>query len=95
MTVMYTYKTKDICAKEITFEMKDEKVTNVHFSGGCDGNLKAIPILIDGWAPGDIVEKCKGITCGGKSTSCADQLSKAVKEAVRQISKQEIENPAV
>lgn len=91
----YIYKTKNICAKQIEFDIDQEKVTNVRFSGGCDGNLKAIPILIDGWSPEDIVEKCKGITCGGKSTSCSDQLSKAVKEAASQIMKQEIDNPAV
>ena len=82
----YVYKTKSICATQIEFDINDEKVTNVKFSGGCDGNLKAIPILIDGWAPGDIIEKCAGVTCGRKSTSCADQLSKAVKEATTKLS---------
>lgn len=86
----YIYKTKDICAKQIEFDIDHEKVTNVHFNGGCDGNLKAIPILIDGWAPEDIIEKCKGITCGKKSTSCADQLSKAVEKAVSQACLKEI-----
>ena len=57
------------------------KVACTVFTGGCNGNLKAIPILIDGWTVEQIEEKCKGITCGRRPTSCADQLAKAVREA--------------
>ena len=56
-------------------------VKNVKFYGGCNGNLKAIPVLVDGWTVEQIEEKCKGITCGRRPTSCADQLACAVREA--------------
>ena len=77
-----TYKTKGTCARSITFD-KDEngKITNISFEGGCDGNLKAISKLCDGMTAQEIVAKLKGNTCGYKSTSCADQLAKAVEQA--------------
>ena len=77
----YHYKTKDTCSQNISFELDGNIVRNVVFIGGCNGNLKAIPILIDGWTVEQIEEKCKGITCGRRPTSCADQLACAVREA--------------
>lgn len=74
----YSYKTKGTCARQIDLEINDDIITNVKFYGGCDGNLKAIPILVDGLTVDQIVEKCSGIQCGFKNTSCADQLSRAV-----------------
>ena len=56
-------------------------ITDVVFTGGCDGNLKAIPRLIDGWTVNQIEEKCAGIQCENRPTSCADQLAKAVRKA--------------
>ena len=78
----YTYKTENTCATQIQFD-KDEKgvVTNISFTNGCNGNLKAISKLCDGMTPAQISEKLKGNTCGAKSTSCADQLAKAVEQA--------------
>ena len=74
-----TYKTKGTCATQITFD-KDENgvVTNVQFTGGCNGNLKAVGKLVDGMKAEDIAAKLKGNICGFKSTSCADQLAIAV-----------------
>ncbi len=77
----YTYKTKDVCPMEIKFDINGNIVTNVQFFGGCNGNLKAISKLIDGWTVEQIEEKLTGNTCGRRSTSCADQLAKAVREA--------------
>lgn len=54
---------------------------NIVFTGGCNGNLKAIPLLVDGWTVEQIEEKCKGILCGRRPTSCVDQLAKAVRKA--------------
>lgn len=56
-------------------------VRNIVFTGGCNGNLKAIPILVDGWTVEQVEEKCKGITCGRRPTSCVDQLALAVRKA--------------
>ncbi|MBQ7881356.1 MAG: TIGR03905 family TSCPD domain-containing protein [Treponema sp.] len=76
-----TYKTKNTCSTLIEFD-KDENgiITNISFTGGCNGNLKAIAKLVDGWKAEDIVAKLKGNTCGFRSTSCADQLAIAVSQ---------------
>ncbi len=78
----YTYKTQGTCAKEIEFDINDGVVTNVHFVGGCPGNLSAIPILVEGMSADEIDKKLKDVKCGFKNTSCAGQLAKAVEEAV-------------
>ena len=79
-----TYKTTGVCARAIHFTRNDDgTITNVSFDGGCDGNLKAISKLVDGMKAEDIAAKLRGNRCGAKSTSCADQLAKAVCEAAR------------
>ncbi|MBQ0002734.1 MAG: TIGR03905 family TSCPD domain-containing protein [Treponema sp.] len=77
----YQYKTKNTCSQLIDFDIEGDKVTNISFYGGCNGNLKAISKLVDGWTVSQIEGKLKGNTCGGRSTSCADQLATAVREA--------------
>lgn len=77
----YNYKTKGTCSTNIKLNIDGDVVSDVVFTGGCNGNLKAIPILVDGLTVEQIEKKCKGITCGFKSTSCADQLACAVREA--------------
>ena len=77
-----TYKTQGTCARSITFTKNDDgTITNISFEGGCDGNLKAISKLCNGMKAEEIVAKLKGNTCGYKSTSCADQLAKAIEQA--------------
>lgn len=80
--MVYNYRTKGTCARTISFEINDGVVSNVRFDGGCNGNLKGISSLIDGMKAQDIIERCDGIRCGFKSTSCPDQLAKALKEAL-------------
>lgn len=77
----YTYKTKIVCSKEISFDIDGNVITNISFAGGCNGNLKAISKILDGWTVEQIEEKIKGNTCGMRPTSCADQLCVAVREA--------------
>ena len=77
----YNYKTENTCSTNIKMEINGNVITNVEFTGGCDGNLKAIPKLVDGWTVEQIEEKLAGITCGRRPTSCADQLTKAVRAA--------------
>lgn len=79
--MQYTYKTKGTCSREIAFEVENGKVTNVQFFGGCNGNLKGIGALVEGMNIDDVIARVEGITCGMKSTSCPDQLAKALKEA--------------
>lgn len=76
-----SYRTSGTCATKIDFEINDGVVTDVVFTNGCNGNLKAISKLVDGWKADDIADKLLGNTCGFKPTSCADQLAKAVLEA--------------
>lgn len=77
-----TYKTRGTCSQSIEFEIKDNKVYNVSFVGGCNGNLKGIGSLVEGMDVNDVIERLEGTTCGWKSTSCPDQLAKALKEAI-------------
>lgn len=77
MTV--TYKTKDTCSTQIAFDKaEDGTITNIVFTGGCNGNLKAIAKLLDGKKAEEINALLIGNTCGRRPTSCADQLARAV-----------------
>lgn len=76
----YTVKPHMICASAISFDLDGSIVRNVSFTGGCDGNLKAISKLVDGMTVEQIETVLKGNTCGRKSTSCADQLAIALRE---------------
>ena len=78
----YNYKTNVTCSVNIKLELDGDVVTNVEFTGGCNGNLKAISKLVNGMTVEEIEKKCKGIECGYKGTSCADQLAKAVRAAL-------------
>ena len=77
----YTYRTSGTCSTKIDFEINDGKITDVVFTSGCNGNLKAIGKLVDGWTADEISGKLLGNTCGFRDTSCADQLAKAVMAA--------------
>lgn len=74
----YNYKTSGVCAVAIDFDIDNDIITNVKFTGGCNGNLKAIAKLVDGKSADEINSILAGNTCGMKGTSCADQLAKAV-----------------
>ena len=78
----FSYKTKGVCSQYINFELKDGVVTNVHFLGGCNGNLKGIAALVEGMKAEDVIARVEGIKCGMKATSCPDQLAQALKEAL-------------
>lgn len=77
----YDYLTEHTCSKVISLDISGDVVTNISFLGGCNGNLKAIPILVDGWTVEQIESKLSGITCGMRPTSCGDQLAKAARAA--------------
>ena len=77
----YVYKTQGVCSMFIKFNINGNVVTNIEFTGGCNGNLKAIAKLVDGWTVEEIESKLKGNTCGNRPTSCADQLAIAVRTA--------------
>ncbi|MBQ8318000.1 MAG: TIGR03905 family TSCPD domain-containing protein [Lachnospiraceae bacterium] len=73
------YKTKGTCSQAIDFDIKDGRVYNVKFYGGCNGNLKGIGALVEGMEVSEVVNRLEGTTCGFKNTSCPDQLAQALK----------------
>lgn len=77
----YTYKTQVVCAQVIRFDIDGDVISNIEFLGGCNGNLKAIAKLVDGWTVDKIESYLRGNTCGSRPTSCADQLARAVRTA--------------
>lgn len=81
----YSYKTQTVCAKVIEFDIQDNKIYNIQFTGGCDGNLKAITRLLEGQTTDYVIEKLSGLTCGNKTTSCTDQLTKAIQHVTKEI----------
>ncbi|GAU78948.1 TIGR03905 family TSCPD domain-containing protein [Fusibacter sp. 3D3] len=76
MTVSYI--PNGVCSKKIEFELEGNIVKNIEFISGCQGNLKAICLLVDGYSAQDIIFKFKGIQCKSRGTSCPDQLAKAL-----------------
>lgn len=74
------YKTQGVCSREIHFEIKDNKVVNVEYIGGCSGNTQGIAKLIEGMDVDEAIRRMEGIKCGPRSTSCPDQLAKALKQ---------------
>lgn len=80
---MYSFTTKGVCSKEIVYSIEEGIVKGVEFHGGCDGNLQAISRLVEGMKVEEAVDKMRGIQCGGKSTSCADQLAVALEAGLR------------
>ena len=73
------YKTKGICSREISFDVVDNKVTNVRFLGGCSGNTQGVAALVEGMDVNEAIKRMDGIDCAGRGTSCPDQLAKALK----------------
>ena len=79
---MHEYNTKGTCAGKIRFDLKQDRIYQISFDGGCHGNLKALAILAEGMLAKDLILKLKGNTCQNRPTSCADQLALAVEGAL-------------
>lgn len=76
----YSYRTTGTCSFQIDVEVENGIVKDVHFTGGCNGNLQGISSLVKGMKVDDVIARLEGIRCGGKPTSCPDQLCKALRE---------------
>lgn len=74
----YSFKPQGVCTRKIKFDLEDDIVKNVHFTGGCSGNLQGISALVEGLTIDEVTARLSGIKCGFKSTSCPDQLVKAI-----------------
>ncbi len=81
----YTVRPRGVCSMQITFEIDDEKrIKNVKFIGGCAGNTKGVASLVDGMKAEEVVKRLRGIDCGGRGTSCPDQLASAIEAAINE-----------
>ena len=83
----YKYITFGTCSRSIEFDIDGDIITNVKFEGGCNGNLKAISKLVNGWTVEKIESYLLGNLCGMRGTSCADQLAKGVRQAYNETHK--------
>lgn len=73
------YKTQGVCSREISFDVVDNKLTNVRFVGGCSGNTQGLGRLVEGMNIDEVISRTEGINCGFRPTSCPDQLAKALR----------------
>ena len=76
------YKTKGTCSRAVIVDVEDGVITDCQFVGGCSGNTQGVAALVKGMRAEDAVKKIKGIRCGMRATSCPDQLSRALEEAL-------------
>lgn len=77
----HSYKAQGVCSRNISFDIRDGRVYNVRFDGGCNGNTQGISGLVDGMPVDEVIRRLSGIRCGFKGTSCPDQLAKALEKA--------------
>lgn len=77
---MNVYKTKGTCSREIHYSVKDGVVESIEVIGGCNGNLKGICRLITGMPVEQVIKAFKGVDCGGRGTSCPDQIAQALEQ---------------
>ncbi len=78
----YCYQTKGVCSTQIYFTIDNGILMNVRFEAGCDGNLQAISRLLEGMPVTEAIKRLRGITCEERSSSCPDQLAKALEEVI-------------
>ena len=74
----FVYRPRGVCSRLMEFEVEDDKVVSVTVTGGCDGNLKGISSLLRGMPVSEVISQLEGIRCGGKPTSCPDQIARAL-----------------
>ena len=79
MNKKIVYPTKGVCSQAIAIELEGDIVKGVQFMGGCSGNTQGISMLVRGMKVEDVISRLEGISCGGKGTSCPDQLAKALR----------------
>ena len=80
---MTVYKTKGVCSRSIEIEVDGDTIQSMKFNGGCNGNTKGISSLVKGMKVDDVISRLKGTDCGGRGTSCPDQLARAL-EAMKE-----------
>ncbi|MBE6018904.1 MAG: TIGR03905 family TSCPD domain-containing protein [Clostridiales bacterium] len=83
MTKKFTFYPQGVCSMMIEIELDGDIIKDVVFTGGCNGNLSGISKLITGMRAEDVIERLEGTRCGMNETSCPDQLSKALRQALQ------------
>lgn len=78
----FVYQTEGTCSKQIELELEGDVVKTVRFTGGCHGNLQGVSRLVEGMPAQEVIRRLRGIRCGMKPTSCPDQLSHALEQAL-------------
>ena len=79
---MNTYIPRGVCSRKINFEVKNDIITSCEFIGGCHGNTQGVAKLVIGRDIDDVISRLEGINCGGRGTSCGDQLARALTAAL-------------
>lgn len=79
----YTLYPKGVCSTQIDLDVTDGKIHNLSYTGGCNGNLKALGAMCEGASAEEVIRRLSGITCGGKATSCSDQLARLLQDAMK------------
>lgn len=82
--MIYTYQPRGVCSRKMTVELENGIIRDVRVEGGCNGNLQGISRLVIGMPAKEAIERMRGIRCGGKPSSCPDQLSVALEQALQQ-----------
>lgn len=80
MSEKYEYKTRGVCSRQIDIEMDGNTIKKVSFTGGCNGNTQGVSKLVEGMDADKVISLLGGINCGGRGTSCPDQLACALKQ---------------
>lgn len=81
----FSYKTRGTCSREISFDIEGNAVRNVKFLSGCMGNTQGVARLVEGMNVDEAISRLRGIDCGGRGTSCPDQLAQALIAAKEQM----------
>ncbi len=79
----YTHKCNNVCSSVVSFDIVDDIVSNIQFTGGCNGNLKGVASLAEGMNTADVIKRISGITCGRNTTSCPAQLAIGIEAAIK------------
>ena len=78
----YTFYPQGVCSRKIDLDIENGRVRNIHYLGGCNGNLKALGALAEGMTVEEVIQRLDGIHCGERSTSCSDQLARNLKQVL-------------
>lgn len=81
----FSFTPRGVCSSKIEFEIEDNILHNVTFTRGCNGNTQGIGKLVEGMNIDEVIRRLKGVDCGGRGTSCPDQLAIALENAKEQI----------